>query len=48
MLRVLNVVPSAMPWLWDKAYNATEVFVIVVCALRRAPLAGPSAPRGRC
>ena len=34
LLRVLNVVPSAAPWLWDKAYNATEIFVIVVCALR--------------
>ena len=34
MLRVFNLVPSAVPWLWDKAYNATEFFVIVVCALR--------------
>jgi hypothetical protein len=34
LLRVAGVVPPVLPWLWDKAYNATELLVIAVCALR--------------
>lgn len=34
LLRIVGAVPPVFPWLWDKAYNATEFFVIAVCALR--------------
>jgi diguanylate cyclase (GGDEF)-like protein len=34
LAHIADVTPTAVPWLWGKAYNAVEGFVVGVCGLR--------------